>query len=144
MTEFALVIPILLLLFLAIFDAGRLIFTYNTVANAARDAARVAIVNQATSGTDTCDTTSATVWPQGCAIVSGVSLGLTPANVAITYFNPDNPSQSGPTPQFNWVAQVTVTTTFNAITPVIGQLIGPVQISSTSKIPVERTCISSC
>ena len=52
LVEFALVLPILLLLIFGIIDAGRLIYTYNTVSNAARNGARVAIVNQSTAGTD--------------------------------------------------------------------------------------------
>ena len=66
LVEFALILPVLLLLIFGVVDAGRLIFTYNTVSNAARDGARVAIVNQSTTGTNTCDTTVATAYPVGC------------------------------------------------------------------------------
>jgi Flp pilus assembly protein TadG len=44
--EFALVIPIFLLLVVALFDLGRAVFAYNTLTNAAREGARMAIVNQ--------------------------------------------------------------------------------------------------
>src|SRR3954451_20440555 len=88
LVEFALVLPILLLMIFGIVDAGRLIFTYNTISNAARDGARVAIVNQSPSGTDTCDTVSATAWPTGCAVTSGLTLGLAPADVSVTYRDP--------------------------------------------------------
>ena len=46
MVEFALVIPIFLLLLVAIFDLGRAVFAYNTLTNAAREGARLAAVNQ--------------------------------------------------------------------------------------------------
>lgn len=46
LVEFALVIPIFLLLFVALFDVGRAVFAYNTLTNAAREGARLAIVNQ--------------------------------------------------------------------------------------------------
>src|SRR4029077_3264030 len=46
LVEFALVIPIFLLLLIAIFDMGRAVFAYNTLTNAAREGARIAIVNQ--------------------------------------------------------------------------------------------------
>ena len=46
LTEFALVIPIFLLLVVALFDLGRAVFAYNTLTNAAREGARIAIVNQ--------------------------------------------------------------------------------------------------
>jgi hypothetical protein len=48
LTEFALVIPIFLLIIIALFDLGRAVFAYNTLTNAAREGARVAIVNQYT------------------------------------------------------------------------------------------------
>jgi Flp pilus assembly protein TadG len=46
MVEFALTIPIFLLLLVALFDLGRAVFAYNTLTNAAREGARMAIVNQ--------------------------------------------------------------------------------------------------
>jgi Flp pilus assembly protein TadG len=46
LVEFALVIPIFLLLLVALFDLGRAVFSYNTLTNAAREGARMAIVNQ--------------------------------------------------------------------------------------------------
>jgi TadE-like protein len=46
LVEFALVIPIFLLLLIALFDLGRAVFAYNTLTNAAREGARLAIVNQ--------------------------------------------------------------------------------------------------
>jgi Flp pilus assembly protein TadG len=46
LVEFALVIPIFLLVLVALFDAGRAVFSYNTLTNAAREGARMAIVNQ--------------------------------------------------------------------------------------------------
>ena len=46
LVEFALILPILLILMLGIVDFGRAIFAYNAVSNGARSGARVAIVNQ--------------------------------------------------------------------------------------------------
>ena len=46
LVEFALVIPIFLLLLVSLFDMGRAVFSYNTLTNAAREGARMAIVNQ--------------------------------------------------------------------------------------------------
>ena len=46
LVEFALVIPIFLLLLVALFDLGRAVFSYNTLTNAVREGARMAIVNQ--------------------------------------------------------------------------------------------------
>jgi hypothetical protein len=44
--EFAIVIPLFLLLLVGLFDLGRAVFAYNTLTNAAREGARTAIVNQ--------------------------------------------------------------------------------------------------
>ena len=46
LVEFALVIPLFLVLLVGIFDLGRAVFAYNTLTNAAREGARIAIVNQ--------------------------------------------------------------------------------------------------
>jgi Flp pilus assembly protein TadG len=46
LVEFALVIPVFLLILVALFDLGRAVFAYNTLTNAAREGARIAIVNQ--------------------------------------------------------------------------------------------------
>jgi Flp pilus assembly protein TadG len=147
LVEFALVFPILLLLIFGVVDAGRLIFQYNGVANAARNAARVAIVNQSTAGTDTCDTTIPTAWSTGCAIASGTGLGITPADVVVSYrdvTDTDDCQQpvatDPPIVTIGCLAVVQVTADFQALTPVIGQLIGPVSVSSTSKVPIERVC----
>jgi Flp pilus assembly protein TadG len=139
LVEFALVFPLFMLLIFGIFDAGRLIYTYNTVSNAARDGARVAIVNQSTSGTDTCDTTSATAWSVGCALQSAIGLGLQPADVVVQY---RDPTDTGPcaAPLIGCIASVEVTGTYRALTPVIGQIIGDVALTSTTKMAIERVC----
>jgi len=46
LVEFALVIPLFLLMLVALFDLGRAVFAYNTLTNAAREGARIAAVNQ--------------------------------------------------------------------------------------------------
>ena len=46
LVEFSLIIPIFLLLLISLFDLGRAVFTFNTLTNAAREGARIAIVNQ--------------------------------------------------------------------------------------------------
>lgn len=139
LVEFALVFPLFLLIIFGIVDAGRLIYTYNTVSSAARDGARVAIVNQSTSGTDTCDTTSATAWSIGCAIESGIGLDLQSSDIVVEYRNPTDTAACA-TPIIGCIASVAVTGTYRPLTPVIGQLIGDVPVTSTTKMPIERVC----
>jgi Flp pilus assembly protein TadG len=141
--EFALVIPIFLLIFFGIIDAGRLIFTYNTVANAARNGARVAIVNQTDTGSNTCDTTSATAWSKGCAAVSAISLNLDPTDdtqIHVEYRNVTDTAPCASPFKIGCLAVVRVTGHFSALTPIIGQYIGQIDVSSTAKIPIERVC----
>jgi Flp pilus assembly protein TadG len=139
LVEFALILPVFLLIVFGLIDGGRLVFTYNTVSNAARSGARVAIVNQSTTGTSTCDTTSPTAWATGCALQTGGAAGTKAADVQVTY---RDAADAGPcTPlAIGCLAVVTVTGHYTAITPIIGQIIGPVAITSTSKIPIERVC----
>jgi Flp pilus assembly protein TadG len=139
LVEFALVLPVFLLIVFGLVDAGRLIYTYNTLSNAARDGARVAIVNQSTSGTDTCDTTASTAWPTGCAIASGTLLNLSAGDVQVIYRDFADAAPCA-TPQIGCLAVVTVSGTFTPLTPGISLLIGGVTLSSTTKMAIERVC----
>jgi Flp pilus assembly protein TadG len=51
MVEFALVIPVFILLMVGIFDLGRVVWVNDTLATAAREAARFAIVHGGSEGT---------------------------------------------------------------------------------------------
>lgn len=143
LTEFALVLPLFLVLVFGIVDAGRLIYTYNTIANAARGGARVAIVNQATTGATTCDTTDPTAWATGCAVSMAVNVGLTTTDVVVTYRDPTDTADCT-VRSIGCLAVVTVTGLYTPLTPVIGAIIGPITLTSTTKIPIERVCTSSC
>lgn len=120
LVEMALVLPILLLILMGIFDMGRAIFAFNAVSNAAREAARLAIVDQKTSG----------VVDEG----KRSAIGLDPTTVAVTFTLPDCP---GPV-LIGCTAQVKVDYPWQAITPIIGSVVGPIQLSSTTEMRVER------
>ena len=136
LVELALVLPVIVLLFMAIFDFGRAIFAYNTVSNAARDGARVAIVDQrSTSGVSNAAKAAAD---------QATSLGLNPSDsnqVRVQYLTDD---LSGPCdPSWGeWVgcvAEVRVQYAYTAVTPIIGQIVGPITIGSTTSLLVEKT-----
>jgi Flp pilus assembly protein TadG len=117
LVEVAFVLPVLLILLLGIFDFGRAIYAYNAVSNAAREAARVAIVDQ-----------NATV-----VVAEGkrAALGLDPNAVNVTF----------PTPPCNLIgctATVTVDHTWQAITP----LFPPIDFEATTEMPIERVYVS--
>jgi len=152
LVEFALIFPVLVLVLLGVFDFGRAIFAYNTLANAARAGVRVAIVNQ--NGPSGCaggnggtppDTTK--VSAQDCALQAAVSLVGTTVTVTykditdrtvctVTGGNPDG----GPA-LVGCLAVVTTTYTFHPITPIISNVVGnSIVLASTSKEPVEFVC----
>lgn len=119
LTEFALILPVFLLVLIGLLDIGRAIYAYNTVANAARTAARVAIVDQ----------DPVTVEKSAVDNAAGLGLQWTPgvgssdvdfASCAVQYCQ----------------ASVTVTWDFDPITPLIGDLFNPT-ISSTASMPIE-------
>lgn len=126
LVEFALIFPVLLLLLVAIFDVGRLVFAYNDITNAARVGARVAIVNQ--GGTVARDAT----------IAQATALGLTAGDVDVSYLK-DDLSANCPAPYaLGCVAEVEVRFQWQAITPIIGNLIGPMEVTTDSRMPIER------
>lgn len=135
LVEFALVLPIFLLVVVAIVDLGRGVFAYNSVTNAAREASRLAIVNQ--------DTTS--VQQRGVAQVA-IAETATP-NVTVAYYlpGPNATPTSNPTCtpiNVGCIAVVTFQTTFRPVTPIISGLLFPsgVTFTSTSMMPVEFVC----
>ena len=128
LVEFALVLPILLILMLGILDFGRAIFAYNSVSNGARSGARVAIVNQ-----DLGDITAA---------VEAEAYGLDGVEVEFD----DNVEGLPDCPQTNveccpaigCVIEVSVSTEYLPATPIFSQLVGSITVSSESQMPIER------
>lgn len=131
LVEFALVLPVFVLVMIGLFDLGRAVYAFNTISNASRESVRVAIVNQ----------TEAVIEAE--ALKQGVSLGLTPAEVTISYGQPGGTGTCSAPFAVTCRAAVTVQYTFTAATPVIGQIIGPFTMTSTTEMPVERTCPDS-
>ena len=145
LVEFALVFPIIILLIAGFFEIGRAVFAYNTIANAARQGARVATVNQLADITE-CNE----LWPiddpyephwsiRGCAILAAKSLGISAVNVAVSYAPPpDTTLTCDPVLHIGCIASVTVTYPFSVSTPFVNMVIGPILMSQTSQMPVER------
>lgn len=137
LAEFALILPIALILILAVFDVGRAVFIYNGLTNAAREGARLAIVNQ--------DPALIEQRVQAMAPGTGVS-NLADSSDPVVTFRRQTPNAD---PKLNaacspvvsdCVAVVTVRTSWNAITPIIGTIIGPLALSARSELPVEFVC----
>lgn len=132
LVEFALVIPIFVLMLMGIFDLGRAVFAYNTANNAAREAARLAIVDQTLSDV------------QQKAIQHGVSLGLNTSNITVDYRSRTAPdtANSCATIDIGCLANVRIQYAYTAATPIIGNLVGTIHIVGESQFAVEAVCIS--
>ncbi len=145
LVEFALVFPIIILLIMAFAEIGRAVFAYNTIANAARQGARVASVNQLADVTE-CDESRPIEDPyqphwsmRGCAIVAGKTIGLTTSNISVSYEAPPGTTlDCDPTLHVGCIAVLTVTYHFALTTPFVSSLIGPFTMSQTSEMPIER------
>ena len=148
LVEFAFVFPFIVLLAFAFIDLGRAVFAYNTLTNAARQAARVAVVSQLdpVSGPWNCqanhpvEDVSNPSWTfRGCAIAAGLTIGVDSTDVAISYTTPPGTSlECSPDLNVGCIVTVTVTSAFSPITPVAGSLIGNIPMSATTEMPIER------
>jgi Flp pilus assembly protein TadG len=138
LVEFAIVFPIIALVTLGLLDLGRAIYTYNTLAQSARQAVRVAIVNQQSSKVRT------------QAINSGATLGLTTANVDVCFktsssaqtdcssIGTDNCPRRAR--DIGCLAIVRTHMSYAPMTPVISVFWSSITLSSTSIEPVEYVC----
>ncbi len=159
LVEFALILPVFLLLLFGLFDLGRAVYAYNTISNASREAVRVAIVDQ--------DCT----FIRDQAAQHAVTLGVTASDVDVFVWDPSiaNSGQFTPAnasshrapcgsstgtaecPQsttaaeilLGCVIEVTVHYSYTPATPIIGNLVGTIDMSATTREPVERTCDSN-
>lgn len=148
LVEFAFVFPIIIFLAFAFIDIGRAVLAYNTLTNAARQAARVATVSQVdpASGPIRCEANRPIedaddpYWTfRGCAMAAGDAIGVEAGDVSITFAAPPGTTLECSTEvNVGCIASVTVTHQFFPITPVAGSVIGSIAMSSTSHMPVER------
>ncbi len=129
LVEFALVLPLIVLTLMGILDFGRGILAYNTLAESARQANRLAIVDQNQDRI------------KAVAVAHAPAVGLTAANVNVCITAAVTPTACGAAPCLGCLARVTASTTFVPITPVIS-LIFPsgIGLSSTSVGPIENVC----
>lgn len=125
LVEFALVFPVLILVLVAVFDVGRLVFAYNDITNATRTGTRVAIVDQTANRAE------------NAVIDQATSLGLTSADVDVQYLEADLSGACSPL-QLGCVADISASFAWQPITPIIGSIIGPITVTAESRMPIER------
>ncbi len=138
--------PVFMLMLFGLVDIGRAVYAYTAIANAAREGARVAAVNQIDYTGAACnenmpvENVSSPAWSaRPCAAASAVSLGVVPGDVSLSYAPPAGTTLScSPVLHVGCLATVSVNYTWSAVTPVIGRFIGPITMSSTSQMPIQN------
>jgi Flp pilus assembly protein TadG len=138
LVEFALVIPIFLLVFVSLFDIGSAVFTYNSLTNAAREGARLAIVNQ--------DPASITQHAENAVAIAEIDV----PNVTVNFYQskpdgtPDTSSTCTPV-AVGCFAVVSFQATYHPLTPIIGSFLftNGVTFTATSVLSVEFSCPNS-
>jgi Flp pilus assembly protein TadG len=125
LVELALIVPIMLLLFLATIDLGRLYYSTITVSNAAREAALEATVHPTSYIAGTCDPDTSSIV---CAAVNEAAsswVTVAPGDVALTC----TPSCSE---DYGNTVNVTVTGNFKLLTPLISGFTGGSNVTLTA------------
>jgi len=120
LVEFALILPILLLMVMGILDLARAVAAHNSVANAARSAVRVAIVDQTEAAVE--------------QAAEDEAFGLTPLTVD---FDP-NVNSDDPCNIHVCMVRVEVSYEYVPATPLIGNIVGPITVTSESQLAIER------
>ena len=135
-------LPIFVLIVMALFDLGRGVFIYNGLTNSAREAARLAIVNQdktlvAQRAQDMAFGTEITTTPGG----AGATSTATGPNTDDVEANPpcDN-SDASHEIAVGCIAVVKAQASWQAITPIIGDLVGPINLEARSELAIELVC----
>ena len=137
LTEFALILPVILLVLFGVFDFGRAIYAYNAVSNAAREGGRTAIVNQTPADVRARAITQATALG-----INGASVSCPPAGasgVCVEFKNAALTATCSPV-ALGCVAVITVKYSMTPLTPIIGSIIGALPITSTTKQAIESVC----
>ena len=132
------VLPIIFVVLIATLDLGRAVFVYNTLAQSARYAVRLAMVNQNVDDV------------RAAAIDAAPTLGLSNSNVDVcfkTAFSSQTDCTSPSVdncPQTNRVigclAYVKTHVSYTPLTPVISTLFPSFALSSTSVLSIEYVC----
>jgi hypothetical protein len=140
LAEFALVVPIFLLLLFGIIDLGRLVYTANALSNGAREAARAGSVG---TRPPECNGLSREVCIQ--RVAASHAWGLPGASVT-TDVDCERWAAGATSPTQIAVGQcrtddllaVRSSTGFTLLTPIVGQFIGEFDLSGDSKVTVHQ------
>lgn len=144
LVEFALILPIFVLLLVGVFDLGRGIFAYSTINNAAREAVRLGIVDQNVEAIRDVGRQHAVALDMTPVASDDALLDDAGADVRVRFLEADF-SGDGVTngcatdPHYGCIVEVEVDYVYNAATPIIADLVGTLDLTGSSRQPVERT-----
>lgn len=125
MVEFALVLPVLLLVFFACIQAGMAYFSYEQVASAANQAARAAAINRTGDPTAAADAAARSISP---------TLNLTNAQIVVAYTSTATP----PGAAWSYPGTTTVTVTHPLTLSLFGLFATSIDLKATATKRVER------
>ncbi len=152
--EFALVLPIFLLLIFAVIDGGRYVYVNSTLSNAAREGARLGSVEASWRGSadPSCGATGGPVCPaNNTALIQHITAA---ANRQMAPFGTvDNlylscVASTGTPPTGNWTGttcssnasggrlSIRVTYTWDALTPMVGNVMGAITSSASATVTI--------
>jgi hypothetical protein len=156
LVEFALILPIFLLLFFAVVDGARYVYMSSVLSQAAREGARLASVEAGWLGSSdpSCSQTGGPVCPTAVTGANSLQTHVTTAvnrmaapfgPISLIYFQCNVPG-SDPggawvgttcgTPDATNLVSVRVVGTFAPLTPVIGQMLGSISISGAATMVI--------
>ena len=131
LVEFALVLPLFIVLVFGVIDGGRAIFAFNQMSQIARSVARTASTACFQSPTP-CDATTGPI----SAAIADASVGLqAPLTVTVTCINPATgvaPNQSTDFCKIGYIVRVRTAQSFSLLTPVASSF-GPVTVGSSTE-----------
>ena len=135
-TEFALILPVLILSLLIVIDFGRLFYSYVTLTNATRVAANFGATDPSSfTGTPNTTTYDAVVTRE----IGGLNCTIRPVNG----HNPPIPTFPGGTNLGN-MSVATMTCDFKLLTPLISNFFGgSIAISSSEQFPIRTGAIAN-
>ena len=130
LVEFALTLPILLLLLLIALDFGRAFFGWVALNNAARVGANYAAAHP-------------TNWDAGTTYEDLMAANLDLINCTQT--NAGNPPTYGPTKLPGELVRVNLDCDFRIVTPIVGVILGnTITVSSSAAFPITAGCLAAC
>lgn len=149
LVEFALVIPVFILLLFGLLDLGRAVYSNNTLSQAAREGARLAAVEAnwvGKSGSDctapTCPATTLGLKADVTTAVNHMAVGLGVISSSQVTLTCDSRPSTGPSPDCALnngttnIVTVRVTYTYQPMTPILGQLFSSIGLAASASMTI--------